>query len=771
VEPVNRMSMERDGKATAHKLRVTAVILVAAFATLLMFSQWWGLKFRTDRIVGIRIDNELLVTEVTPGQPAEQGGLRDGDRITAVNGQAVSRGNEYDRAAAGYQAGRPSQLQVRRGDETLTLTIRPGVEFPWGEFIESLAIVLAYLGIGILAFLLPPPDTRKLLLFIFTAAIAFEFALPPFSLIGSPMVELATVVLFYLFTGIQFATELHLASSIPDVHPWIARRPWLIRLFYVVGIGLGIYAALTVLNLVLGWQSFLGALPFGGYIIDFYLFPVWALSLLALLGTQAIRFPTPLGRHQALLVLLGTSPWLLYALFTSTTGILGLPQPEWLETYWPLIAFPFPLAIFIAMYRYQLFDIQVVVRKGLMYSALTGVLVLIFYGSLGAGSFLLTRLLPGGDSSIWLFAGTALVLGLVFQPLREVFQHMVDARFFPEQRAFRQQLMDLASQLPAHGKVPRMGRHLVAQLQEIFELRSAAVLALDPATGILSPLAAVVHADEPIPAGDPLIISRQDPGIELLGKIQRPLPVERLTAKETRLAGLLERYGAALVVPFFGAKTLSGLLLVGRKRSGQQFRAEQVDMLGFLARHVGMVFENARLYESATYDSLTGMLRREAVFERLAQEIRRAFRYGRPLAVGMADMDFFKLVNDNHGHPTGDITLKRVAQALTGALRGTDFVGRYGGEEFLLILPETDLRSATEVAERIRGVIEAMACRSPDDQSFQVTISIGLATLSLEGGDGPDALERLVQQADEALLAAKSRGRNRIETYPVTSTD
>lgn len=763
--------MEREGKATAHKLRITAVILVVAFATLLVFSQWWGRKFRADHTVGILVQNDLRITGVTPGLPAERGGLLAGDRIVAVNGQVVSNNPEYDRIAAGYQAGQPAQLQVRRGDQTLTLTIRPGIDFPWGEFIESLVNVLAYLGIGILAFLLPPPDTRKLLLFIFTAAIAFEFALPPFSLIGSPMVELATGVLFYLFTGIQFATELHLASSIPDVHPWVARRPWLIRLFYVVGIGLGVYAALSILDFMLGWESFLGTLPFGGDIIDLYLFPVWALSLLTLLGTQAIRFPTPLGRHQALLVLLGTSPWLLYALYTSTMGLLGLPQPEWLETYWPLIVFPFPVAIFIAMYRYQLFDIQVVVRKGLMYSALTGALVLIFYGSLGAGSFLLTRLLPGGTSSIWLFAGTALVLGLVFQPLREVFQHMVDARFFPEQRAFRQQLLDLASQLPAHGKVPRMGRHLVAQLQEIFELRSAAVLSLDPATGILSPLAAVVHADEPVPAGDPLIISRQDPGIELLNKIQRPLHVERLTAKETRLAGLLEHYGTAIVVPLFGAKALSGLLLVGRKRSGQQFRAEQVDMLSFLARHVGMVFENARLYESATYDSLTGMLRREAVFERLAQEIRRATRYGRPLAVGMADMDFFKLVNDNYGHPTGDITLKRVAQVLTGALRGTDFVGRYGGEEFLLILPETDIRSATEVAERIRGVIEGMACQSPDGRPFGVTISIGLATLPLESGDQPGILERLVQQADEALMAAKARGRNRVETYPVTSAD
>jgi diguanylate cyclase (GGDEF)-like protein len=430
--------------------------------------------------------------------------------------------------------------------------------------------------------------------------------------------------------------------------------------------------------------------------------------------------------------------------------------------------FPFPVAIFIAMYRYQLFDIQLVVRKGLIYSALTGTLVLIFYGSLGAGSFLLTQLLPGGGSSIWLFAGTALVLGLVFQPLREIFQQMVDARFFPEQRVFRQRLMDLASQLPAHGKVPRMGRHLVAQLQEIFELRSAAVLVLDPATGILSPLAAVVHAGEPVPAGEPLIVSQQDPGIELLRKIQQPVPVERLEAKGSRLAGLLERYGAALVVPFFGAKTLSGLLLVGRKQGGGWFRAEQVEMLGFLARHVGMVFENARLYESATYDSLTGMLRREAVFERLELEIRRSTRYGRPLAVGMADMDFFKLVNDRHGHPSGDITLKRIAQAIAGALRGTDFVGRYGGEEFLLVFPETDAASAADVAERIRRVIESLQCQASDGRAFQVSISIGIAALPLEGTGESGAMERLVQQADEALMAAKSCGRNRVETYPVS---
>jgi diguanylate cyclase (GGDEF)-like protein len=178
---------------------------------------------------------------------------------------------------------------------------------------------------------------------------------------------------------------------------------------------------------------------------------------------------------------------------------------------------------------------------------------------------------------------------------------------------------------------------------------------------------------------------------------------------------------------------------------------------------VAVVFENAKLYESATYDSLTGILRRDSIFEKLDQELRRAIRYDRPLAVGMADLDHFKEVNDRYGHLIGDITLKRVAQVLTETLRGADLVGRYGGEEFLLVFPETDPRNALEVAERIRRLVAGLECQSADGQTFHVSISIGLATLPAGEFEEGALRTQLIDNADRALMAAKRQGRNNVQ--------
>jgi diguanylate cyclase (GGDEF)-like protein len=445
---------------------------------------------------------------------------------------------------------------------------------------------------------------------------------------------------------------------------------------------------------------------------------------------------------------------------------MGLAAPVWLNDMFALILFPFPVAVIIAMYRYQLFDIQLVVRRGLIYSALTGALVLIFYASLGAGSFLLSQLVGGGHvSSVWLFAGTALLIGLLFQPLHQSFQHFIDARFFPEQKAFRQRMMDLASRLPAHGKLPRMGQHLVEQLQKIFGLQSVALYLREPATNLLSPLATIGREGTVAADQDLWLLPADDPVEDYLAGIHKPIKSERFRARVPDLARLLEQNGTRYVVPFTGATSLIGLLLVGRKTHGERFRADEVEMLGYLARHVSVVFENARLYESATFDSLTGVLRREAAFERLEAELRRSARYGRPLTVGMADLDNFKQVNDKYGHPVGDIALKRVAGSIITELRSSDIMGRYGGEEFLLIFPETDLKNAVEVSERFRRRIEALEFRGSDDKTFHITISVGLT--SLLGSDSRESatVETLVRRADEALLTAKAAGRNCIRQY------
>ena len=169
--------------------------------------------------------------------------------------------------------------------------------------------------------------------------------------------------------------------------------------------------------------------------------------------------------------------------------------------------------------------------------------------------------------------------------------------------------------------------------------------------------------------------------------------------------------------------------------------------------------KNAMLERVSTTDGVTGMRTRRYVGEVLAIEVLRASRYRTPLAVAMCDLDHFKRVNDAFGHPAGDAVLAVASEAIRRTLRATDIAGRYGGEEFLLVLPGTDLDGAGMLAERVRAAIEQTEFDVGSAAPHSVTVSVGVAAL-VEG----QSLEALVRAADEALYDAKGAGRNRVAT-------
>ncbi|MDJ1159335.1 sensor domain-containing diguanylate cyclase [Chelatococcus sp. SYSU_G07232] len=162
----------------------------------------------------------------------------------------------------------------------------------------------------------------------------------------------------------------------------------------------------------------------------------------------------------------------------------------------------------------------------------------------------------------------------------------------------------------------------------------------------------------------------------------------------------------------------------------------------------------------ATTDPLTGLANRSRFFALAAREIERARRYGRPLAVLMVDMDHFKRINDTWGHEVGDLVLRAFADLCRRTLRDSDVVARFGGEEFVLLLPEADRASALAVADRLRIGAESLAPAGAPP-SLRVTVSIGLSAIHA-GETAPDAA---LVRADRALYAAKKHGRNRVEEY------
>jgi len=167
----------------------------------------------------------------------------------------------------------------------------------------------------------------------------------------------------------------------------------------------------------------------------------------------------------------------------------------------------------------------------------------------------------------------------------------------------------------------------------------------------------------------------------------------------------------------------------------------------------------SHLRKAAETDELTGLNNRRYFFERAKREIERARRHGFPVSVIMMDIDHFKRVNDLHGHVSGDKVLQKMASICLNSIRSTDVVARFGGEEFVILLPDANIDTVKLRAEIIRQRIEEASFET-DQGALNVTVSLGVATTD----DGTGGIMELIERADSALYTAKSKGRNRVET-------
>jgi two-component system, cell cycle response regulator len=215
-----------------------------------------------------------------------------------------------------------------------------------------------------------------------------------------------------------------------------------------------------------------------------------------------------------------------------------------------------------------------------------------------------------------------------------------------------------------------------------------------------------------------------------------------------------------LVLPLTAGDEVIGTLALA-SRTRNRFRKDIREMLGVIANQVATSLQNAMMYRKmetmATTDGLTGLTNHRTFKERFAQLLERSARHGHKAAVLLCDVDHFKKVNDNYGHPIGDEVLRQVARVLKGAVRVIDIPARYGGEEFAVVLEATDLEGALRLAERIRedvGRLEIPTDKGP----LSVTMSIGVAAFP----DDSREQAQLIERADLALYSAKETGRNRV---------
>ena len=242
---------------------------------------------------------------------------------------------------------------------------------------------------------------------------------------------------------------------------------------------------------------------------------------------------------------------------------------------------------------------------------------------------------------------------------------------------------------------------------------------------------------------------------------QKTILIEDYATWEGRSPQYEPVHRAVICVPLIHNQRLLGAVSVSADPAERKFTVRDIRLIEMFSQQAAIAVQNAKLFMEvqrlAITDPLTGINNRRAFFDRARQEFSRSTRYQHRMSVIMLDVDHFKKINDRFGHAAGDEALRLIAGQCVAVSRSSDVIGRYGGEEFIILLPETPLNGALSMAQRLCDQIAST--RMPSERGeIRMTVSVGVAEINQEVND----LETLIEKADQALYRAKQSGRNRV---------
>jgi diguanylate cyclase (GGDEF)-like protein len=250
------------------------------------------------------------------------------------------------------------------------------------------------------------------------------------------------------------------------------------------------------------------------------------------------------------------------------------------------------------------------------------------------------------------------------------------------------------------------------------------------------------------------------PGEGIAGRVYmtaKPIVVNNIKDDDVFIDSENSYVRSIACIPMIVYNEVIGVINVTNKPHGKEFTDEDVEMLKAVADQAAVAINKAQLWDMAVTDSLTGLYVRRYFMVKLHEELHRAERYKNILSIVMADLDRFKNINDTYGHDAGDRILKAIGKFLQQNIRDVDVVGRYGGEEFVIMIPEAANDAARNLSERLRKNLSQMKF----EDLPPITISLGIATYPYDGKDAED----LIKKADAAMYAAKRAGRNQVAKY------
>ena len=358
---------------------------------------------------------------------------------------------------------------------------------------------------------------------------------------------------------------------------------------------------------------------------------------------------------------------------------------------------------------------------------------------------------------MWLSNLAMLALGFSFSTVRDKLIFALEGRNWHKRHNLGRELRQLAEELSIMDGLEEIERQLTSRLATMMHSQGV-ILHLNPEHHIAKPDSP--DTEHAIPCwigkkGEYVCLNDSD-------LLQRDTPVHLGKPGETDpLRKRLYAHGLELIVPLQLHGERFGTLMIGRSLGQQRYSWRETELLNLFAQNISTKFANALLQSQLQFDELTGLYRRRAIVEIMEHCIEDFWKTGQLFSIAMIDLDDFKMVNDRYGHLTGDRILKKAAATAMEMLSKEDRLGRYGGEEFLLVMPGRDMASARWLCEHVRWALEAL---KHEDHSA-TTASIGIACIEeVQHRDLPlpEQALALIALADSRMYKAKAEGKNRI---------
>ena len=334
----------------------------------------------------------------------------------------------------------------------------------------------------------------------------------------------------------------------------------------------------------------------------------------------------------------------------------------------------------------------------------------------------------------------------------------LDELLYKERLDYRQMVLSLPKSMGNVLSISELGESLVQPLPRALEIPNVSLLL--PSNGhFTSQFDNHLFGVEP---ASPIKLSQDSPLVKWLEENNEPLFTNAIASKFKKLSDVernaIRAGGYGLLMPMVNKGRLIGILALGHKRRRAPYSRDDIDLLTKVSGELAGTMANAQLYTMAKdqvhIDDLTGLLSHGYFHKRIDEEIARCSRFGNIFSVLFLDVDLFKSYNDAFGHLAGDDILKEISRLIRASIRSIDIPCRYGGDEFAVVLPESPLDDAYNVAERIRKKIES----EMDSKGIAITCSIGVASWPTSGA----AKESLLMSVDSALYLSKQAGRNRV---------